>query len=75
MPRRPQHWFPGLIGGQGVIRPSGAACTLDYAEVYPFGLTAQISVRFRGPLALEFNGNSANSLRPTYGTNLALDRS
>jgi hypothetical protein len=35
MPRRPQHWFPGLIGGQGVVHPSGAACTLNYAEVYP----------------------------------------
>lgn len=53
MPRRPRHWFPDLIGGQGVIRPSGAACTLNYAEVYPFGLMAQISMRFRGPLALD----------------------
>jgi hypothetical protein len=53
MPRRPQRWFPGLIGGQGVVRPSGAACTLNYAEAYPFGLMAQISVRFRGPLSLD----------------------
>lgn len=53
MPRRPQHWFPGLIAGQGVLRSSGPACTLNYAEVYPFGLMAQISVRFRGPLSLE----------------------
>jgi hypothetical protein len=53
MPRRPQHWFPGLIGGLGVLRSSGPACTLNYAAVYPFGLMAQISVRFRGPLSLE----------------------
>lgn len=40
MPRRPQHWFPGLIGGQGVIRPSGAACTailiiVRFVRVFP----------------------------------------
>lgn len=80
VPRRPQHWFPGLIGGQGVVRPSGAACTLDHAEVYPFGLTAQISVRFRGPLALdvqrELSQQSASYLwnKPSVGPQLTLEQ-
>lgn len=80
MPRRPQHWFPGLIGGQGVIRPSGAACTLNYAEVYPFGLMAQISVRFRGPLSLdmqrELSQQSGSYLwsKPGLGPQLTLEQ-
>ena len=80
MPRRPQHWFPGLIGGQGVIRPSGAACTLNYAEVYPFGLMAHISVRFRGPLALdvqrELSQQSDSYLwnKPVVGPQLTLEQ-
>ena len=42
-----------MIAGQGLVHPSGTACSLDFGEVYPSGVMAQISVRFRGPLMLE----------------------
>jgi hypothetical protein len=80
MPRRPHHWLPGLIAGQGVVHPSGAACTLNYGEVYPFGLLAQISVRFRGPLSLDKQreiGSQSDSYlwnKPDRGPQLSLEQ-
>ncbi|BCW42455.1 hypothetical protein StoSoilB3_39900 [Arthrobacter sp. StoSoilB3] len=53
MPRRPYNWLPGFVAGRGSILLNGAGCSLNFAEVYPFGLWVQISVRFRGPLTLE----------------------
>lgn len=79
MPVQPRHWLPGLIAGQGFIHSSGAACTLDYGETYPFGLLAQISVRFRGPLSLEqqreISRQSESYLRnkPASGPQLILE--
>lgn len=49
----PHHWLPGLIAGRAFLAPGGPAVTLDYGEVYPFGIMVQISVRFRGPLGLQ----------------------
>lgn len=72
--RRP-HWRPGLIAGQSSDVTGEAVSSLNYAEVYPFGLMAQISVRFRGPMEIEqmreiaqeaqsyLRGNAANGPR------------
>ena len=53
MPRRPYNWQPGIVAGRGSVLLSGAGCSLNFAEVYPFGLWVQMSVRFKGPLTLE----------------------
>ena len=53
MPRRPYNWQPGFVAGRGSVLLSGAGCSLNFAEVYPFGLWVQMSVRFKGPLTLE----------------------
>lgn len=80
MPSRPQHWLPGLVAGQGLIDSSGVAWTLDYGEIYPFGLLAQVSVRFRGPLSLEQQreiGTQSESYlrnRPASGPQLTLEQ-
>jgi hypothetical protein len=80
MPRRPHHWLPDLIAGRGVVHPGGAACTLNYGKAHPFGLLAQISVRFRGPLSLEKQreiGSQSDSHlwnRPVFGPQLTLEQ-
>lgn len=80
VPVRPQHWLPGLVAGKGLIDSSGVACTLDYGEIYPFGLLAQISARFRGPLSLEKQreiGTQSESYlrnRPASGPQLKLEQ-
>jgi hypothetical protein len=80
MNRRPRHWLPGLIAGQGSVHPSGAACTLDFGEVYPSGVLVQISVRFRGPLTRDQQHeiytqvDSYHRNTPTLGPQLVMEQ-
>jgi hypothetical protein len=53
MPRQPRNWLPGLIPGRGFVLSNGAACSLNFAEVYPQGIMAQLRVRLVEPISIE----------------------
>jgi hypothetical protein len=80
MPRRPYNWQPGFVAGRGSVLLSGAGCSLNFAEVYPFGLWVQMSVRFKGPLTLEQQRDIDRQVgaylrnSPAEGPQLAVDQ-
>ncbi|MFK0009724.1 hypothetical protein ACIQTZ_21995 [Paenarthrobacter sp. NPDC090520] len=57
----PADWLPGLVAGNH-FAVNGAVCTLNYAEVYPEGVTASISIRFRGRVSDSEDGAARHQI-------------